>query len=557
MSEPKREEREMDKGKRIPVETREVLARLERLHAAGAIDEEERDRRKVAVLRALRAGAARLGLAIALACALSAALGVGVSRAGQTYYAAPTGSGIECAEAAPCEFDEAYSKAGDGDSVVLEPGTYTLGEALAFGHSISLGGEPGRAAQTVIKTTTFKDVFTLPGAHPELHDLKLEGSGSLVLSSGGADRIIVAYTGAEAACALVGGAIPTTLRDSVCWAHGASGAAAILASIGAGDGSVGLGHVTAVSSTAGGEGLHATAAAGSHLGVQVANSVIEGDGVDVEAVGPPGSQTSVALTHSNWDSDLVQDPSTAAITPVAGSGDQTAAPRFVAVAEADFREAPGSPTIDAGSVTPSDGPLALGGEARALGECGAPATPDIGAYEVVPAGCPPPPAEEGHPKVPVETPAGGGDPAGAGDSAGSAGAGGSTPSEPAAAIRVVKVERKRRTGGVDLLVEVPGAGRLTLSGKGVKTAKATASGPGEVRIPVHAGGATRRLLDRSGRATVHLSIAFTGADGRTASTARTLRLEHRRRHREAPASPRVAEFVQEDIRAATRGEESA
>ena len=52
---------------------------------------------------------------------------------------------------------------------------------------------------------------------------------------------------------------------------------------------------------------------------------------------------------------------------------------FVDPANGDYREAAGSPTIDAG-VTDRSAPLDLDGNARTLG-----AAPDIGAFEFVPA----------------------------------------------------------------------------------------------------------------------------------------------------------------------------
>jgi hypothetical protein len=59
-------------------------------------------------------------------------------------------------------------------------------------------------------------------------------------------------------------------------------------------------------------------------------------------------------------------------------GNQTAAPLFVDAAHGDYREAPGSPTIDAG-IADQLGPLDIAGNTRILG-----AAPDIGAYEFVP-----------------------------------------------------------------------------------------------------------------------------------------------------------------------------
>ena len=61
-----------------------------------------------------------------------------------------------------------------------------------------------------------------------------------------------------------------------------------------------------------------------------------------------------------------------------GGGNQSAAPLFVNTEAGDFREAAGSPTIDAG-LADELGPLDLAGNPRVLGSA-----PDIGAYEFVP-----------------------------------------------------------------------------------------------------------------------------------------------------------------------------
>jgi hypothetical protein len=69
-----------------------------------------------------------------------------------------------------------------------------------------------------------------------------------------------------------------------------------------------------------------------------------------------------------------------------GGGNQSAPPLFVDPENGDFREAAGSPTIDAG-IAGLLGPLDLAGNARVLGPA-----PDIGAFEFVPAMSPPGPA---------------------------------------------------------------------------------------------------------------------------------------------------------------------
>ena len=82
----------------------------------------------------------------------------------------------------------------------------------------------------------------------------------------------------------------------------------------------------------------------------------------------------IAATHSNFDTSSPEGEAKV----IDGGGNQTAPPVFVNAENGDFREAAGSPTIDAG-IADQLGPLDLAGNPRILG-----AAPDIGAYEFVP-----------------------------------------------------------------------------------------------------------------------------------------------------------------------------
>jgi hypothetical protein len=104
------------------------------------------------------------------------------------------------------------------------------------------------------------------------------------------------------------------------------------------------------------------------------NSIVSGDLYDLDlyfgGIGPGN----VAADHSNFD--VFNQAAGTALTQ--GPGNQTAPPLFVDAAGGNYREAAGSPTIDAGTaegVSAAD----LDGNPRALG-----AAPDIGAFELVP-----------------------------------------------------------------------------------------------------------------------------------------------------------------------------
>jgi hypothetical protein len=104
------------------------------------------------------------------------------------------------------------------------------------------------------------------------------------------------------------------------------------------------------------------------------NVIARGDETDLRAMGNTHGTTEVAVSNSNFATSKVD----AGGTITAGAGDQTAPPLFVNAAGGDYREAAGSPTIDAG-VADQLGALDLAGNPRVLGTA-----PDIGAFEFVP-----------------------------------------------------------------------------------------------------------------------------------------------------------------------------
>jgi hypothetical protein len=112
------------------------------------------------------------------------------------------------------------------------------------------------------------------------------------------------------------------------------------------------------------------------------NTIADGVAADLET----SSSGFIFVSNSNFDKAVPNPPGS--ITD--GGMNQTAPPEFVDAAARDYREAPGSPTIDAGSVDQL-GALDIGGNPRIVG-----AAPDIGAYEFVPpVPAPPPPAAVG------------------------------------------------------------------------------------------------------------------------------------------------------------------
>ncbi len=133
-------------------------------------------------------------------------------------------------------------------------------------------------------------------------------------------------------------------------------------------------NVTAIATgenSAGIQSRYTGGAGGQHILI-LTNSIAQGasDLRTEDALGPGV----IAVSNSNFD--MVSADGAASVT---GPANQTAPPLFVNAAGGDYREAPGSPTIDAGSPT-GIGPLDLAGNPRTLGPA-----PDIGAFEFVPA----------------------------------------------------------------------------------------------------------------------------------------------------------------------------
>jgi hypothetical protein len=88
----------------------------------------------------------------------------------------------------------------------------------------------------------------------------------------------------------------------------------------------------------------------------------------------PAASATITVDHSNWLGGLKVGAQAAIVD---GGGNQTAAPYFVDAAAGDYRQANGSPTIDAGLSEFVDGPLDADGDPRQIGPI------DIGADEFV------------------------------------------------------------------------------------------------------------------------------------------------------------------------------
>jgi len=315
-------------------------------------------------------GLARAGIAVFLTTLALAPAAQAAQR-----YAAPAGSGPEpCTQAAPCSLKVAISKAKANDEVIVGGGTYTSTEAIISEFSASnlyvhgdSGGPPPRVESTA---PSYAIAITGLGSRLAYLDISNTGAGAIsVLCTEGVavERVRASSSGEFSSGIYTSG--PCTARDSVVLASGANSTALYISGITASKSVVR--NVTAIAAGTGSKGVYANCIIcfGS-INVDLKNAIASGTAADLET----GPSSTITVSHSNFDKAVSIVPGTI----VDAGGNQNAAPLFIDAATGNYREAAGSPTIDAG-VVDQLGILDPDGNARVLGSA-----PDIGAYEFVP-----------------------------------------------------------------------------------------------------------------------------------------------------------------------------
>ncbi len=407
-----------------------------------------------------------------------------------TYYASPNGSGNCEAAATPCKIEKAVAGAVNEDTVVVEPGTYTLASSLAIGDAIDIGGA-SPADRPVIKTTPSKNVSFDPGVAASFHDLRIEGGGGVVFGSSTAERIFVSYTGTSTSgCSLNVGA---TLRDSVCWSHDGGAGTSAMHTTGSTTGTITLRNVTAVTAALSATAIYGGASSGGHFTLNGTNVIAIGSNhPDVEAIPSSGGTVVINLTHSDYRTIEESKTPLGTVTAPGTNGNITALPVFTNSVAGDFTQVASSPTIDAGLNDPLNGAADLAGNLRSLGTCiGGPGITDIGAYEFVPiAPC-----------------------------------SGSAPPSPSSKFKLGKLKLNKKKGTATLSVTVPDAGQFTLSGKGVKKATRGAKGAVTLKLPVKAVGKAKKALLANGKLKVNLKLKFVPTGGTAAQKSKKATLK--------------------------------
>jgi len=87
-----------------------------------------------------------------------------------------------------------------------------------------------------------------------------------------------------------------------------------------------------------------------------------------------------------------------------------------------------------------------------------------------------------------------------------------------------KAAKDKAKGTAMLTVTAPGAGKLVISGFGVKKVTVSAPGAGSFETLVKATGKKLKTLNKKGKVTVKVTVTFTATDGTVTTTTRTLTL---------------------------------
>jgi hypothetical protein len=321
------------------------------------------------------------GLAAA-AIAVLALIAVPAAQATQRF-AAPNGGGTECTQTKPCLLNEAAAGAKPGDEVIVTAGTYPITSTVfTLAVNVQIHGDTAGPMPRIVMTSSGSAIaITETGnslSYVEIEDNANNGEGVTCLSSK-LDRVRVRVTGINALGMFA--FQDCVVRNSLFYVEGQNGIALRSGPTAISKASSVVRNVTAIAVGSGSLGAESEYNEGTpgEFTLELQNSIVQGGEADLKPVMGSKGPGNILAGHSNFDKS----------TPVGeakvidGGGNQTTSPLFVNAETRDFREAAGSPTIDAGGAGEL-GPLDLDGNARVQG-----AAPDIGAFEATP---PPVPA---------------------------------------------------------------------------------------------------------------------------------------------------------------------
>jgi Ca2+-binding RTX toxin-like protein len=307
----------------------------------------------------------------------------GASPAGAVRYAGPSGSGATCTEDAPCDYKTAIEGAPAGDEVILLPGDYGSA-AMPLSYSVSsytanlnVHGQDGQPRPRIFSSVVFS--LGLYGGG-QVRDIEIDNSNAggiaFDLKDYRAERLVARTAGNQPSCRLSG---TTALLNSLCVATGANGRSVVTTGVlFAGPNIVTVRNVTAIASGTGtnSAGVHVESAnaAGRTSELTMVNTISRGTAADVSVLKYDGQSASVIARFSNFKTTSVQGGAT--LTEQEGN-QRMLDPVFQDTTT--FRQAPGSPTVDAGQDDPDNGTADYEGNPRTIA-----GRTDIGADELTP-----------------------------------------------------------------------------------------------------------------------------------------------------------------------------
>jgi hypothetical protein len=287
-----------------------------------------------------------------------------------------------CLATSPCRIDYAVGGARSGDEVIVTSGTHSLATPLAPLVPITLRGEAGGPRPRLVGAGSLKSAVISFAAGGTLRHLAIQATGkessALMIRGAVAEDVLLTSATGDGATISASSA-RSLLRDAVVVTNASADGRFALKVRDSGD--VAMRNVTVMAPNGKAAGLRCEIKGGR---ATLLNALVRGAKRDVDADKSDGR---CSAAHSNF-----RAARSSGIGP--GAGNQETAPLFVDAANGDYRPAPGSPTIDAGTADPLLGAVDPAGCARVSG-----AAPDIGAYE---APCPSGAADDLVPDVPVD-----------------------------------------------------------------------------------------------------------------------------------------------------------
>jgi hypothetical protein len=320
--------------------------------------------------RMLTSRTSRLALLSVLGTLAAAASTAPAASAATQRYASPNGSG-DCSAASPCSIKQAVEGASGGDEVIVTPGDYTLTATLKTPYTMTIHGVAGQPRPRLLFTGLGQQglqvIYGSTLRYVEVDQDPANDWQALYASSNSLIEQVVAK-GSGSRAAVINNSM---IRNSIVVSTNPNGGVALQTDSNGANVNSTYRNVTAIATT--GWAIRAWAYTDS---VNVlARNVIARSGPGLDSLRAkaldPGTTAKITVDHSNWSGKMIEGNASI----VDGGGNQTSAPAFVDAAAGDYRQAPGSPTINAGLTEFVDGPLDIDGDPRQIG------TIDIGADE--------------------------------------------------------------------------------------------------------------------------------------------------------------------------------